>query len=251
MSSPLATSLLAAALALTSLTLSAQQPSEPAQTAAHFETEVKLTYRYDYLLHLPPGYDQKAGQKWPLVIFLHGSGEMGTDVNMVKKNGLPHVLETRHDFPFICVSPQSPVRGWKVDALNALLDDLLKRYHVDEDRVYLTGLSMGGFGTWDWGGSNPERFAALVPICGAASPIRARALKNVPVWAFHGAEDPRVPLEWQESLVKILEKLGGQVKWTVYPGIGHDSWVKAYDDPELYTWMLAQKRHPALGAPGK
>jgi predicted peptidase len=228
----------------------AQDPA-PTQKAEHFEKQVSLTYRYDYLLYTPPGYGEDKAKKWPLIIFLHGSGEMGDDVQKVKKNGLPHELESKHDFPFLCISPQSHVRGWQVDALNALLDDALTRYQVDEDRVILTGLSMGGFGAWDWGGSNPERFAAVVPVCGAGSPIRARALKYVPVWAFHGENDPRVPLAWQESLVKILQETGGQVKWTVYPGVGHNSWEKAYADPELYTWMLAQKRKPVPPAPDR
>src|SRR5689334_2673902 len=143
-----------------SCVVSAQPASQPAQQPEHFESEIKVKAALDYLLFLPPGYEQ-SHKKWPLMLFLHGAGESGHDLSKVKTHGPPKIVETKRDFPFILVSPQSPGRGWNPDVLNALLDDVLRKYQVDEDRVYLTGLSMGGFGTWDLAAAHPERFAAI------------------------------------------------------------------------------------------
>jgi pimeloyl-ACP methyl ester carboxylesterase len=137
---------------------------------------------YNYWLYLPKGYVEKGEKKWPLIIFLHGMGERGNDVNKVKIHGIPKVAEKRDDFPFIAASPQCPGDSFwtkEVAGLNAFLDELIAKHSVDTDRVYLTGLSMGGYGTWTWSCANPERFAALAPICGAGDPSKAAAIKDL------------------------------------------------------------------------
>jgi predicted peptidase len=207
-----------------------------------FEGQVIKTVKLGYLLYLPPDYDEHAQQKWPLVMFLHGYGERGNDLELVKKHGLAKVLETKTDFPFIAVSPQCPGHSWwplEVDALNGLLDSMIEQYPVDTNRVYLTGLSMGGFGTWSFATLHPERFAAIAPICGGGVPPLASALKHVPVWAFHGAEDDVVPLAASQVMVDSVLEAGGNARLTVYPDVGHDSWTQTYDNPELYTWLLS------------
>jgi len=125
-----------------------------------------------------------------------------------------------------------------------LLDDIVERYRIDEERVYVTGLSMGGFGTWALAGASPERFAAIAPICGGGrrSDARRIAQAKLPTWVFHGAKDRVVPFEESQHMVDILEKLGGDVKFTVYPKAQHDSWTETYNNPELYTWLLSQRR---------
>jgi predicted peptidase len=217
------------------------QEKKSAQQAKSFEKEITIKVKLNYLLFLPEGYDS-SDKKWPLILFLHGAGESGSDIEKVKSQGLPKLLETKTDLPFVVISPQSARGGWNADALNALLDDALATYKVDPDHVYLTGLSMGGFGTWDLGTAHPERFAAIAPICGGGNPSRAARLKHVPVWAFHGAKDRTVPIARTEAMIKSLKDAGCEPKFTVYPEAGHDSWTETYKNPELYTWFLEQKR---------
>ena len=126
--------------------------------------------------------------------------------------------------------------------LNALLDEIIEKYNVDTDRVYLTGLSMGGFGSWALGCRNPERFAAIAPICGGGQPYVAGKLKDVPVWAFHGAKDPAVPIIMSEVMVRAINRAGGNAKLTTYPNAGHDSWTATYTNQELYDWFLSHKK---------
>ncbi len=211
------------------------------QQEKHFAAEIKVTAKLDYLLFLPEGYESSR-KKWPLMLFLHGAGESGTNLAKVKTHGPPKLVETKPDFPFIVVSPQSRGRGWDPETLNALLQDVMRQYRVDSDRVYLTGLSMGGFGTWALGAAHPEKFAALVPICGGGNPADAPKLAKLPIWVFHGAKDPVVPLQRSQDMVQAVKAAGGEVKFTVYPEAGHDSWTEAYNDPELYKWLLEQKR---------
>ena len=219
----------------------APKPGE--QTAQHFETKVG----YDYLLYLPGDYDPSQAKAWPLMLFMHGSGERGTDIEVVKKHGPPKLVAAGKQFPFILVSPQCPPnKWWEADTLVALLDDIQAKYHVDPDRIYVTGLSMGGFGTWDLVRHYPDKFAAIVPICGGGDPQFVKRYAHVPVWVFHGEDDHTVPIKRSEEMVDALKNAGDpEVKFTRYPGVGHDSWVKAYDDPELYEWLLSHKRQPA------
>ncbi len=221
----------------------AEEPkAEPGkQQPQHFERVITVTM--DYLLYLPNDYDQV--ESAPLLLFLHGAGERGSDLERVKLHGPPKLIAAGKEFPFIVVSPQCPGdRWWKPDDLSALLDELVEKYKVDKDRIYVTGLSMGGFGTWGLAASAPNRFAAIVPICGGGDPSTARRLARIPIWVFHGAKDPVVPLSASERMVDAVEEAGGNVKFTVYPEAGHDSWTEAYNDPELYKWLLEQKRTP-------
>jgi predicted peptidase len=216
---------------------------KPKQTAQSFEKPVTIIVKLNYLLYLPPKYETSE-EKWPLVVFLHGAGETGNDLKMVKKHGPPKLVEKK-EFPFILVSPQAPVRGWVPEAVNALIDDVMAHYRVDADRVYLTGLSMGGYGTWALAAAYPGKFAAAVPICGGGNPSVATKLKNLPLWVFHGGKDTTVLPIQSKTMVEAVKKAGGNVKFTIYPEAGHDSWTEAYDDPELWRWLLSQQRGKA------
>ncbi|MDZ4781376.1 MAG: prolyl oligopeptidase family serine peptidase [Planctomycetia bacterium] len=192
-----------------------------------------------YQLFLPKDYAD-SDKKFPLMLFLHGAGESGNDLEIVKKHGPPKLVDGKPDFPFIVVSPQCAVRPWRVDQLNALLDDIIAKYRVDTDRVYLTGLSMGGYGTWALAAEHPERFAAIVPICGGGNPATASKLKDIPIWVFHGAKDDAVPLSRSEEMVAALKAAGSEPKFTIYPDAGHDSWTETYNNEDLYKWLLEQ-----------
>jgi predicted peptidase len=212
------------------------------QQEKEFAGEIKVKVHLKYLLALPKGYDADTAKSWPLVLFLHGAGESGNDLSKVKIHGPPKLVDAGKEFPFILVSPQSPGRGWDPNALSALLDDVVKNYRVDKDRIYLTGLSMGGYGSWALANATPERFAAVAPICGGGNPVAAERLKNLPIWVFHGAKDNVVPLSRSQEMVDALKAAGSSVKFTTYPEAGHDSWTETYANPEFYEWLLKQKR---------
>ncbi|HZK82535.1 MAG TPA: prolyl oligopeptidase family serine peptidase [Humisphaera sp.] len=223
----------------------AEAKPEPGQHPETFQKEI--TIKLDYLLSIPTDYNKEATKKWPLILFLHGSGERGSNIDKVKQHGPPKIVDKDKDSvlakEFIVVSPQCPAgQWWKGDDLIALLDDVQKRYHVDDDRVYVTGLSMGGFGTWELGSAYPDRFAAIAPMCGGGRPELARRMKNLPIWVFHGEADGAVPFARSVEMVEALKKAGNDVKFTSYPGVGHDCWTQSYANPELYTWFLSHKR---------
>src|SRR5262245_13405697 len=199
-----------------------------------------------YLLYLPKGYDKDEKQKWPVLLFLHGAGERGTDLEKVKKHGPPKLLAKGKDLPFIVVSPQASNFGWQPATLHALLDEVEKTYRVDADRVCVTGLSMGGMGTWALAASRPERFAAIVPICGAGRPTDATKIKDLPIRIFQGGKDTLIRPETAERMNKALKEAGAKdVELKVYPDAGHDSWTETYDDAKLFEWLAKQKR-PAV-----
>jgi len=238
-----AAAVLAAGLAAWAATL---PPSEvkTGQYAQTFETTVTKKVSLQYLLCIPEDY-AKAKDPWPLVLFLHGAGERGSDIEKVKVHGPPKLAAGGQALPFICVSPQCPQESWwtgEVESLKALLDDVAAKYNVDKNRVYVTGLSMGGFGTWSLAIDQPDRFAAIAPICGRGDPAKVAVLKDVPCWVFHGAKDKTVPLKSSEEMVEALKAAGGQPKFTVYPDAGHDSWTETYASEEFWTWLLAQRR---------
>ncbi|MCP4257791.1 MAG: prolyl oligopeptidase family serine peptidase [Planctomycetes bacterium] len=214
------------------------------QQSQMFEKKITKTVSCNYLLYLPEDYSKKR-QRWPLMIFLHGAGERGSDLKKVKVHGPPKIVENRKDFPFILVSPQCPKDDWwteKVDVLINLVDDISARYKVDKKRIYLTGLSMGGYGTWALASAYPERFAAIAPICGGGSRIMSLRLKDIPIWVFHGAKDKVVPIDESEQMVNAIRNRGGDVKFTIYPDAGHDSWTESYDNQELYDWFLEHSK---------
>ena len=207
-----------------------------------FEKRVTREYAGRFLLYLPRGFEQEK-KKWPLLMFLHGSGERGDDLEKVKDHGPPKLIAQGKEFPFIVVSPQCPDNArWSTEMLNALLDEVIAKLPVDEDRVYLTGLSMGGQGTWNLAMASPERFAAIAPVCGWGSRDVMCVLKNTPVWKFHGAKDDVVPLAESERMYGGLKKCGNEAKFTVYSHANHDSWSETYANPELYEWFLLQQR---------
>jgi predicted peptidase len=224
---------------IASVSTSSAYAAEPGLQAA--ET-VELKIKAGYQLFLPVEYGKDAAKKWPLIVFLHGSGERGTDLNRVKVHGPPKLVDKDPTFQFMVLSPQCPTgQRWNSMVLNALLDEIEAKYAIDRDRIYLTGLSLGGFGTWDWAMAEPNRFAAIAPICGRGEVRGAKRIKQIPAWVFHGDKDEAVPLKDSKDMVEALEKAGGKPKLTIYPDTGHDSWTKTYENPELYKWFLEQK----------
>lgn len=178
-----------------------------------------------------------------MLVFLHGRGERGDNIELVKKHGPPKIVESKKDFPFIVLSPQCPLdQSWSSVPVIDLIDEIVSKYRVDSDRIYLTGLSMGGFGTWDIATRYPYRFAAIAPICGGGNPAAAGLLRHLPIWVFHGAKDNTVPLSRSQEMVEALREVDGNVKFTVYPEVGHDSWTVTYDNSKLYQWFLKHKR---------
>ena len=214
------------------------------QQTQSFQWDDPRTMNARYLLYLPKAYDPNQPKRWPLILFLHGAGQRGNWLWLVKVTGLPrmfwpNLLHRRKDFPFIVVSPQCARNvWWSTDALNALLNEVVNKYMVDNERIYVTGLSMGGFATWSLAMKYPHRFAAIAPICGGGNPANVCAIKHLPVWTFHGARDKTVPIGQTENLVEALKKCGGNVRFTIYPRAGHDAWTETYANPELYTWFL-------------
>jgi predicted peptidase len=196
-----------------------------------------------FLLYLPEGFRKKDDRKWPLLLFLHGSGESGDMIVFVKKHGPPMLIDQGKKFPFIVVSPQCPEdERWSAEVLDMLLNVMVEEYQADPECIMVTGLSMGGTGTWDLAIAYPDRFAAIVPVCGRVDPANAPKIKDLPIWVFHGAQDDIVPSEISINMVNALKALGSTVKFTLYPGANHDSWTAAYNDPELWKWMLEQCR---------
>lgn len=209
-----------------------------------FQTLITQSVRLPFWLYLPPDYESR--EHWPLVMFLHGRGERGDNLDLVKLHGLPKIIAEGKSFPFVVVAPQCPIASYwseQIDALNALLDHVIASNRIDADRVYLTGLSMGGAGTWFFAGRYPEKFAAIAPICGSGLKWLAQErLTRLPIWVFHGDADSVVPIRYSQEMVDAIRENGGTVKFTIYPGIDHDSWTQTYNNPELYDWLLSHKR---------
>jgi predicted peptidase len=207
-----------------------------------------------YLLFAPREY-ASGNTHWPLLLFLHGLGECGNnELDRVKIHGPARLVDVRPDFPFVVVTPQrSPPSGgmndvpaaWQPAPLVALIDHVMANMRIDPTRVYVTGLSMGGYGTWRLAAAHYERFAAAVPICGGGEPRQmADALAHVPIWAFHGARDAVVPLSESQRMVDAVRGAGGYVRLTVYPDAEHDSWTRTYSNPEVFDWLLSQRGPP-------
>ena len=214
------------------------QDPKPGQQVAQVFTGKSPADRLGYLIYLPRDY--QPSEKFPLLMFLHGSGERGTEISLVKKHGPPKLIGQGRDFPMIVVSPQCPAeQRWNPRILLELLTDLQSRYAVDPKQVHITGLSMGGSGTWSLIAAAPERFATAVTICGRGEPWMAEPASRLPVWVVVGDRDRVV-----SNLLGMVDSLrarGADVKWTLMTGVGHDSWTDTYANPELYEWMLRHR----------
>ena len=215
------------------------------QIAQNFSGDFVVKVNYSYLLSKPEGYESDTGKKWPLVIFLHGSGERGSDLEKVKMHGPPKLIAAGQKIPAIVASLQCPAGElWSPHGVKAVTDHLIKTERIDTSRVYLTGLSMGGFGTWETAFEYPDTYAAIAPVCGGAGVrwVTAERLKHLPAWIFHGDKDGAVPVENSHKIHDALKKIGAPVKLTIYPGVGHDSWTATYANPEFWKWLFEQQR---------
>ncbi|SMD15784.1 alpha/beta hydrolase-fold protein [Sporomusa malonica] len=232
-----------------SLTL-AEHTSETSESSTTF-VEKRNTFTYNdhkiqYMLIFPAGYAQTTNH-WPMILFLHGSSLRGQNIDLVKEYGPTWVAERRTDFPFIVLAPQCPEdETWlnKSDVLAALLDDVFTKYRIDEDRVYLTGTSMGGNGTWNLACQHPEYFAAIAPL--ASNPTVPNSwnkqLISMPIWAFHGEKDTICPMKNDEEMINALLAQGSRPKFTVLQDQGHNI-AGVYKNQELYDWFLTYTRH--------
>jgi predicted peptidase len=198
-----------------------------------------------YVIFVPHEYDGK--RPVPVILFLHGAGETGTDGEKQARVGLgKYVRAHEKTFPFLVVFPQSQKRTWAADSDDgkralAILDEVQTEFVTDPKRLYLTGLSMGGFGTWSMAAKYPDKWAAIVPICGGGNPNAADKIKDIPCWCFHGADDPRVKVEKSREMIEAMKSAGGHPKYTEFPGVKHESWDRAYATQGLFTWMLERK----------
>jgi predicted esterase len=208
------------------------------------QTSQTFVQEMHYLLYLPDGYAGDTLQKWPLLMFLHGSGECGDELAKLKVYGPPQLIEKGKKFPFIVVSPQAidAETGFQAEQLKGLVEDLKKHYRVDEDRVYLTGLSMGGFATWELAEKHPEEFAAIAPLCSGGDTSKAWKLRHMKVWCFHGAKDDAVPLAASQQMVDAIKKYNPNVRFTIYPNANHNCWDVTYNNDSVYSWLLSQRR---------
>ena len=201
-------------------------------------------FNFNYVKYLPKDYDEN--KKYPLVFFLHGAGERGNDLDVACRHGfMKHVRERGKEYPFIIIGPQCPAGkywGCYTESLLAFLDYICESLPIDMDRVYLTGLSMGGTGTWMLAMADAERFAAIAPICGSGIYWFGESLTEVPIMVYHGDCDDVVPIENSMEMIKSVNRRGGNAEIKVLKGVYHNAWDFAYDGDELYTWLLSHKR---------
>ncbi len=204
--------------------------------------EVKVRY----LITLPSEYDENSKELWPMLVFLHGSGERGDHLEMLKVHGPLKHVENGENYNFIILAPQCPVNeDFDSETVFSLIQEIAETYKVDKDRIYVTGLSMGGAATWDLAMLHPDYFAAIAPVCGYVNrnyPFKAEALKHLPIWVFHGANDNVVPVHMEANMISALTSHGNNVKFTIYPTANHDAWTETYSNPAFYEWLLKQKR---------
>lgn len=205
---------------------------------------IESSMEYQYLLYLPEGYHADTAKDYPLLLFLHGGGECGNDIEKVKTLGPPAQLARGEQFPFIILSPQNPypLKFWDVHALTFLLDSVVKTHRVDTDRIYLAGYSRDAYGAWSLAAQFPDLFAALIAICGEAPDQYAAWLGDLPIWVFHGEDDQSISIKSSDDMVAALKQNGNSVRYTRYPDTGHDAWTLTFADPELYKWLLLQTR---------
>lgn len=206
---------------------------------------VFLFENMQYVVSYPQGY--KMGEKYPVIIFLHGAGTRGKDINILLNNPYFKITDTYADFPFITVAPLCSADTWfdKLETLERFVQRIVKQEYAEKNKIYLIGASMGGYATWQLGMSMPEIWAAIVPICGGGMYWNAGRLINVPVWAFHGAKDTTVFVEESVKMVDAVNRVGGNARLTVYPDNRHDAWCDTYRNQEVYKWLLSNENHNA------
>ncbi|MCG8448476.1 MAG: prolyl oligopeptidase family serine peptidase [Pirellulales bacterium] len=226
----------------TTLLISCALEANGAQTDGSFQATITKQVGLHYRTVTPENYDPQ--KKYPLLIFLHGRGEQGDDLDKVQIHG-PFKKVAELGLPMILVAPQSPEdQWWEADSLSALVNHLLETLPVDTSRIYLTGLSMGGYGTWKLAAHRPEVFAAIAPICGYAPASQAKVLRDTPVWIFHGAKDKVISVSESTEMANALYAVGNDARLTIYPKAEHDSWTETYDNPQLYQWLLSHRKEP-------
>lgn len=206
---------------------------------------INISEKVQYLIYLPENYETSVNTKFPLILFLHGGGESGNDIEKVKIHGIPKLIEEGETFPFIILSPQNPdkKRFWNSSVIISLVDSIISEYNIDTNRIYATGMSRGGLGVWNLAMEYPNKFAAIAPVCGANILPYAPWLKELPIWIFHGELDKTIPIEESQGIYKYLVELGADVKLTTYANVEHNAWDSTYKNPELYRWFLKQVKN--------
>ena len=206
--------------------------------------DLRLEETLEYYLYFPPGYE-KTDEEFGLLLFLHGGGESGRNLEVLREYGPPKMLLDGTEFPFLILAPQNPheKQWWNVRAVKKLLDIIVEEHRIDPDRLYLTGLSRGGSASWEMAVQYPSTFAALVVVCGMAPvPYASWIDKALPIRVFHGTEDPVIPFSESLEMVEKLRSLGYDATLTPYEGVGHNAWDRAYQTPGLFEWIAAQSR---------
>jgi predicted peptidase len=198
----------------------------------------KANARYNYLTYIPENYDSLKDGLLPVIFYLHGRSVSGTDINRIRRYGLPFFLDRGKKLDFIVVAPQCPWgKNWASDNwLDTIYSEISAKYRIDSTRVYLTGMSLGGFGTWELANKYPHTFAAIAPLCGGGKTEWADNLVHLPIWVFHGAKDKQVSVARSDLMVKALQGHQSPVLYSRLPDKGHDI-HRVYDDDQLYEWF--------------
>ena len=219
--------------------------SQTAPNLIDAEMETVTTETLSYYLYYPDDYETQPEKEFPILLFLHGGGESGDSLVAIKRNGPPKMIVEGKQFPFLILAPQNshPKKWWNTRAVNQLLDSIVSTNRIDKKRIYLTGLSRGGGAAWEMAVQYPDKFAAMAVVCGMTPvPYADWIDKQMPIWVFHGEEDKSIPISESENMVDRLKSMGYDVKFTRYPGVGHNSWIQAYKTEELYHWFMEQER---------
>ncbi len=241
----LSAALLVVSMSQRALAADSAEPKTEAKGFVHRDYTPAEGEKIDYVLFVPHDYDGK--KEVPVILFLHGAGETKGGTNQPVNVGIgSHIKKNEKTFPFLTIIPQAQDKGWRKPVnekmLHGILENVQKEFKTDPKRLYLTGLSMGGFGTWDYAMSEPDRWAAIVPICGRGKPDQVEKIKDIPCWVFHGGMDNTVPVQGSRDMVEALKKAGASPKYTEFPNDGHNSWDDAYKTDELWTWLAEQKK---------
>ena len=226
-------------VAIVSLLLFFQSAFSQKETKGVFSTDFRFTKNYGYVLQSP----ERAKNKKPLIVFLHGSGERGTDTELLKVHG-PLKYTKTHKLDAYVLAPQCPENEtWDTEVLYSLIQKIQKDNNIDSERIYLTGMSMGGWGTFNLAFAHPELFAAVVPVCGFVNRWEMNSvcnIKTIPTHIYHGLLDDVVTVDYSINVYKKLKACNGNVELTIFDDANHDSWSRVYDNPEIYDWMLRQ-----------